>query len=140
MSENKTPQEPGNAPAPHVAALSAAQSVRAEKAARSQSEKIEPTMRALRRILGDYVLEVFPEGFCEAIDGLFKVHAEDADMWAVAEYGNRQERDDALKLMRAYAECAGDKGYTIRQDKETDAEVLRFRVVVRRGSNSDGAA
>jgi hypothetical protein len=36
--------------------------------------------------------------------------------------------------MRAYAECADDPGYTIRQDRTTGASVLRVRVITRKGS------
>jgi hypothetical protein len=101
------------------------------------SAKVEPTMRALRRIIGDTVLEIFPEGFPEMVDNFYNIHTANPDKWDIVELGDEDERDDLLKLMRAYAECAGDKGYTVRQDRTADPSVLRFRVTVRRGTKED---
>lgn len=95
----------------------------------------EPSMHALRRILGDEVLDIFPEGIVETTDELFKLHSNDKSAYAWVVFESEADRNDALALMRAYAECADDPGYTIRQDTATAANELRFRVVVRKGSS-----
>lgn len=97
-------------------------------------------MRALRRILGDEVLDVFPEGFTELVDALYDICKDDKDKWIDAAYGTASERNDALALMRAYAECADVSGYTIRTDRDAEPNELRFRVVTRKGSKGETAA
>jgi hypothetical protein len=117
--------------------LGGAKAVQKQRAKPAGSGVTEPTMRALRRILGDDVLDIFPEGLPNQVDELFDVCMENADFWAEVECESVQERNDLLALMKAYAECAGEKGYTVRQDRTADSDVLRCRVVPRKGSGSD---
>jgi hypothetical protein len=107
----------------------------ARTTAAMRARKVEPTMRKLRRILGDEILDIFPEGLIDAVDQLHDAWRADPEPWAELDFETEAERDDALDLMRAYAECAGDKGYTIRTDPDTEPTVARFRVTTRRGSN-----
>jgi hypothetical protein len=134
----QTPLVPGKA-ASLVGKLSDTSTIEKAKAQPVSGAKTEPTMRALRRILGDDVLDIFPEGLTETVDDFYAVHSENEAKWDEVELDTQQERDDTLALMRAYAECAGEKGYTIRQDRTTAPSVLRFRVTDRRGSKSDGS-
>ena len=136
MPENQTPQSPAKTGTGFGAAIAGAQSVTREARTRKTTDVRETSMHALRRILGDDVLDIFPEGIIETADLLFEAHAKDMDAWAEVQFDDAQERNDALALMRAYAECADDPGYTIRQDRTTEPDVLRFRVVVRKGSGS----
>lgn len=140
MSENKTQLPPGSEGSPFAAALGGIESVKRDPATRSTRPPVEPTMRALRRIIGDEVLDIFPDGLTDTIDALFKAHGADKNTYAEIEFDTADERNDLLALMRAYAECAGEKGYTIRTDSETAPEVLRFRVTVRRGSAESASA
>jgi hypothetical protein len=110
---------------------------------RPQARKVEgpayePSMHAMRRIMGDEVLELFPEGFTDQVDALFKAHNGNPALWAEIECESEDDRDDLFALMRAYAECADDPGYTIRQDRTTGAAVLRVRVITRKGSGKTG--
>ena len=104
------------------------------RANKPSAVKVEPTMRALRRILGDDVLDIFPEGLAENVDALYEAHTKESDQWAEIPLDTVQERDDLLALMRAYAECANHDGYTIRQDRTAEPTVLRVRVTTRKGS------
>jgi len=133
MANTETQLGPGSAVS-LLAGLDSAVEVSKPKAAQPESQAVEPTMRALRRILGEDVLDIFPEGFTDLIDGLYEAHSQDSEKWSEAEYDSADERNDALALMRAYAECAGETGYTIRQDRTASAETLRFRVIPRKGS------
>ena len=135
--EAQTPQSPVNAGSALGAAITGADAVKRSKSQRRTTDVRETSMHALRRILGDEVLDIFPEGIVETADQLFAVHAKDPDAWAAVIFDSPRERNDALALLRAYAECADDPGYTIRQDRTTEPEELRFRVVVRKGSGSD---
>ena len=98
------------------------------------AQKVEPSMRKYCRIMETDPAELFPDGFTDLVDQLFAAHTADPEGWAEAEYESEQERDDSLDLLRLYAECAGEKGYTIRVDYDTDPTVARFRVTTRRGS------
>jgi hypothetical protein len=112
------------------------------QARKQEQPGYEQSMHAMRRILGDEVLELFPEGFTDQVDKLFKVHSANPALWAEISCDSEDDRDDLFALMRAYAECADDPGYTIRQDRTTGASVLRVRVITRKGSakTDDGGA
>ena len=117
--------------------LAAAKSDEKAKAQPVSGGKTEPTMRSLRRILGDDVLDIFPEGLIETVDDFYEAHQENEQLWSELSLDSADERNDLLALMRAYAECAGEKGYTVRQDRTAPPAVLKFRVTDRRGSKSD---
>jgi hypothetical protein len=119
------------------ALLGAHKGVTKPKAQPSATGVVEPTMRAMRRILGDSVLDIFPAGIAKNVDELFDICSEDTEFWAEIQCESVTERNDLLALMRAYAECAGEKGYTIRQDRTAPAHVLRTRVIPRKGSGKD---
>lgn len=114
-----------------------AKDVKRERKPRKVHDKVEPRMRALRRILGDDVLDIFPEGFIDTIDGYYIAHSAKEDLWSEVVLDSPEELRDTLILMRAYAECADGNGYTVRQDRDTDPTLLRFRVVPRMTRNSD---
>ncbi len=87
----------------------------------------EPTMRALRRILGDSVLDVFPEDLIKAVDSAYDFWRNTPDSYLITDFGSETEKADALAVMRAYSECAGDKGYTIRVLADDDPRRLVWR-------------
>lgn len=101
--------------------------------ARKAAEKREPTMRGLRRILGDVVLDVFPEELINAVDTGYKVWVDNPDSYIPTEFASEQDKNDSLHVMRAYAECAGEHGYTIRVLADPDPLLLLWRVTNRRG-------
>lgn len=131
-----TPLAPAKAGAHLGSAITAAEGVKRDKSARARTPVREMSMHALRRILGDEVLDIFPEGIIETTDELFKLHSQDKEAYAFVTFETARDRDDALALMRAYAECADDPGYTIRTDRDTEPNELRFRVTLRKGSGS----
>lgn len=135
MPETRTQPLPDEA-ANLIEGLEGFSAVRKPRARKPEQVKVEPTMRALRRILGDDVLNIFPEGLTEQVDKLYQFCSEDAELWPEIEFDTESERNDTLALMRAYAECAGTTGYTVRQDRTTEPNVLRFRVTNRRGSGT----
>jgi hypothetical protein len=98
------------------------------------SLKKEPQMRALRRILGHNVLDVFPLGIIQAVDASYKFWLENPDSFLDTPFESEAEKDDALLVMRAYAECADDGGYSIRTVKTDDPCLLSWRAQNRRGS------
>jgi len=97
-----------------------------------KQETKEPQMRALRRILGDSVLEIIPEGVRSAVDASYKFWQEHPDSYQDTPMDSAQEREDALLVMRAYAEMAGDDGYTIRTVNDEDPAKFYWRAQNRR--------
>ena len=58
-------------------------------------------------------------------------------------FDSEQEKDDAATIMRAYAEMAGDKGYTIYSQADENPALLVWKVTDRRTrktASSAGAA
>ncbi len=98
----------------------------------------EPQMRALRRILGEVVLGIFPQGLIDSVEKAYVHWQEHPEGYLVTEFDTAQERDDSLAVMRAYCECAGTKGYTIRTETDSPPNVLVWRVQTRRGSKDKG--
>jgi hypothetical protein len=94
----------------------------------------EPQMRALRRILGDQVLDIFPQGLMDSVEGGYKFWETHVDSYIVTAFESEQDRDDALAVMRAYAECAGEDGYTIATQNVGEKHELTWRTQKRRGS------
>jgi hypothetical protein len=97
------------------------------------AEKKEPVMRGLRRILGDIVLEIFPQPLMDAVDSAYKVWLANPDSYIPTAFDSEQDKADSLHVMRAYAECAGEHGYTIRTLADPDPTLLIWRVSNRRG-------
>jgi hypothetical protein len=137
MSTPKTPTQPQPANEERFAdLLDSASGVQKPRASKPEAVKVEPTMRALRRILGEDVLDFFPIGIVDNTDRLYDLCAENADFWAEIKCESVAERNDLLALMRAYAECARTNGYTVRQDRTAGDTVLRCRVIPRKGSGN----
>ena len=137
MAETKTQLERDSRDELLGAILANANAVNKGRGTRRTQAAAEPQMRALRRILGDTVLDLFPQAVMDTIDALIEIHAADTSAYAEAAFDTEQDRDDCLTLMRAYAECADQERLSIRQDKDTDATALRFRVVVRKDSQAE---
>jgi hypothetical protein len=55
-----------------------------------------------------------------------------ADVFQVTPFDTAKERDDALVVMRAYAETPGDQGYTIYTQNDADPAKLVWKVTKRR--------
>jgi hypothetical protein len=124
------PVKPGS----HLAAgITAAEKVTKPKGTRAPVVTREPTMHALVRILGPEVLDIFPDGIAETVTELAAAHAADKSAYAHVVFDSPEDREDALSLMRAFTESTDDPRLSIRQDKNTDPDELRFRVVLRKG-------
>jgi hypothetical protein len=96
--------------------------------------KREPQMAALRRILGNNVLDIFPLELIQAVDASYKFWLENPDSFLDTPFETVEEKNDALLIMRAYAECADDGGYSIRTVTMEDPLLLSWRAQNRRGS------
>jgi hypothetical protein len=92
-----------------------------------------PLMRSLRNILGDGVLEIFPLAMRESVDAVYKFWVDHPDSYQVTPFESEEEKEEALIVMRAYAECAWDTGYTIRVVSDDDPSRLVWRAQNRRG-------
>jgi hypothetical protein len=92
----------------------------------------EPQLRALRRLLGDVVLTIFPEPLRESIDASYQFWLKNPDSYQITDFDDEKEKDDTLIVMRAYAECAWDVGYTIRTVTDDNPNRLVWRAQNRR--------
>src|SRR5208282_5018906 len=77
-------------------------------------KKVPPAFQTLRRILGDTVLEIFPMQLSQAVDQSYMVWKQNPDTYLGTECETVEEMDDVLFVMRACAQIAGEKGYSIR--------------------------
>jgi hypothetical protein len=100
--------------------------------------KAEPLMRSLRRIYGDSVLEIIPQDVRDAVDMVFAYGQIEKDTFQVTDFDTPEDRNNALISMRAYAEMAGDVGYTVYTKDSENAAQLVWKVTARRGSNAVG--
>lgn len=107
------------------------------KATRGQRTTREPQMRALVRILGPGVRDIFPEQFRQAVEQGYQFWKDNNDSYLAVPFDTEQEKDDCLTVMRAYAECAGDKGYTIATRNGDDPLTLLWRAQDRRVIGGD---
>jgi hypothetical protein len=89
-------------------------------------------MRGLRRILGDSVLDVFPEALIASVDKCYTFWQEHPDSYIVTMFDTEQDMADSLVVMRAYAECADGGGYTIRTVADENPLKLVWRAQNRR--------
>jgi hypothetical protein len=90
--------------------------------------KSETSLQALKRMFGDVVFDIIPTEVREAIDVAYKFYLENPDAYLVTEFDTGKSRDDALAVMRAYAEIANPAGYTIRTLKDAADFELHWRV------------
>ena len=97
-----------------------------------QRQSKEPTMRALKRILGVQIEEIFPEGLRESVAAGETFSKEHPDSYLDTEFDDEAERNDVLTVMRAYAECYGDDGLTIATKNTSNPALLRWKVTARR--------
>lgn len=93
----------------------------------------ETVLQALRRILGDSVLEVIPTDVQEAVEAAYEFWSQHSDSYLVTPFDDQTGRDDALAVMKAYAEIAPMGPYTIRVDKDSEPHVLHWRAQTRQG-------
>lgn len=122
------------APDPAVSpakALEASQTFTPQKSAKAVQVS-EPVTRALRRILGDSVLDIFPSGLVEAVDNAYEFWMKTPDSYLITNFDTEQDKLDSLIIMRAYADCADDGGYTIRTLADDDPRRLVWRAQTRR--------
>lgn len=89
-------------------------------------------MRSLRRILGDAIMDVFPDGLVTAVDDAYKFWLATPDSYLITDFDSEQDKQDSLTVMRAYADCADDGGYTIRTLADEDPRRLVWRAQTRR--------
>lgn len=134
MPVQETPLVPDDVLEDNDSPLGALRAVKKPLKTVREGKKVEPSMRKYCRIMEVLPSDLFPDGFTALVDQLFGAHTADLEAWAEAEYESESERDDSLDLLRLYAECAGEKGYTIRVDYDTEPTIARFRVTARRGS------
>jgi hypothetical protein len=97
-----------------------------------KGQKKEPQFRALCRILGWDPRELLPADLCDAVDAVYEFGQKVADVFQVTPFDTAKERDDALVVMRAYAETPGDQGYTIYTQNDADPAKLVWKVTKRR--------
>ncbi len=100
----------------------------------------EPQMRALRRILGDDALELIPFDVREAVDAVYQFGKANPEAFQYTPFDSEQEKDDAATIMRAYAEMAGDKGYTIYSQADENPALLVWKVTDRRTRKTASSA
>ena|SRR6266851_4617544 len=100
--------------------------------------KTEATMAGLRRILGDQVLDVFPQALADAVDRAYRIWKDNPDSYLPTPFDTPQDKADSLFVMRAYAECSPHGPYTIRTLQDPDECLLVWRAQTRRGHKDDG--
>lgn len=100
-----------------------------------ERKPIEPTIHALRRILGTVVKDIFPEEFADAVEAGYRFWEANPSSYLDTLFDSAQERDDSLICMRAYAEIAGPNGdgYTIATRSHDNPAMLVWRAQTRRG-------
>lgn len=112
---------------------------RTDEAAPKTRRKLIPQMRQLRNILGDGVLELIPADLRTAVDAIYAFNKVNPDVFQTTPFDTVQERDECITLMRAYAEMAGDYGYTIYTQDDRDEKLLVWKVTLRRGAKEQRA-
>lgn len=93
-------------------------------------------MRKLRRILGDDVLNIIPITVRYAVDTVYKFSKINPEAFQYTPFDSEQDKLDSLDTMRAYAEMAGDNGYTIYVQADQDPSLLIWKVSERRTRKS----
>jgi hypothetical protein len=97
------------------------------------TDQHETALQSLQRILGDAVLEVIPEDVREAVEAAYKFWEEHSDSYLITPFDDEVGRNDALTVMKAYAEIAPNGPYTIRVDRNSEPHVLHWRAQTRQG-------
>lgn len=100
----------------------------------------EPQMRSLRRILGDSVLDIIPFDVREAVDAVHAFGKANPEAFQYTPFESAEEKESALTIMRAYAEMAGEKGYTVYSQADEDPALLVWKVTDRRTRKTAGSA
>jgi hypothetical protein len=107
-----------------------------KRVARRTDAPHETVLQSLKRILGDSVLDIIPTDVQEAVEAAYKFWSEHSDSYLVTPFDDQKGRDDALAVMKAYAEIAPNGPYTIRTDKDSEPEVLLWRAQTRQGKGT----
>lgn len=94
-------------------------------------------MRAVCRILGINIRELIPADLCDAIDSIYVFNKVNKDTFQSTPFESEAEKEDFLFLARAYAECAGEKGYTIFTKTVKEPEICVWKVTDRRGTRTE---
>jgi hypothetical protein len=94
----------------------------------------EPQMKALCRILGINIRELIPAELCDAIDQVYAYNQIQKDTFQSTPFETEADKEDFLYLARAYAETAGEKGYTIFTKTVEEPEICVWKVTDRRGT------
>jgi len=102
------------------------------KKSRSGRANREPQMRALRRILGDGIMGIFPEELMKSVDAAHEFWQTNGDDFLVTDFDTVQDKEDSVTVMRAYAECAQDNGYSVYTRSDDDPLRLVWKVAKRR--------
>jgi hypothetical protein len=87
----------------------------------------ETSLQTLKRLFGEVVFEMFPQEIIEAVDASYNFWQEHPDSYLVTPFESEAAKNDALALMRAYAEIADPDGYTIRTLKDSPDSELHWR-------------
>jgi hypothetical protein len=104
----------------------------------NSARTLEPPFRALCRVLHIEPRDILPVEMCDAVDMVHAYNKIKKDIFQTTEFDTKEERDDALVVMRAYAETAGDKGYTIYTKNTEEPNILVWKVTDRRGTTPAG--
>jgi hypothetical protein len=105
------------------------------------SQPKETSLQLLHRLFGKDVYDLFPESLMDSVNKAHAFWLANPDPYLVTEFDTAKEAADCLALMRAYAEIAEPEGYTIRQDKDSDPNVLYWKAtkrIRRQGRTDDG--
>ena len=99
----------------------------------------EPQIKALLRIFGEVVYDIFPQTFIDAVESGYKFWVDHPDSYLDTLFDSEQERNDSLTAMRAYSEIAGPDavGYTIATRAHENPAMLVWRAQTRRKHNTD---
>ena len=134
MAQTEKPLAPvANPPASATPEIKIDETKTVTKKRERSTSPAETTLQALYRILGDAVLEIIPEGVQNAVEASHKFWQQHPDSFLVTDFDSQQSRNDALTVMKAYAEIRPGGPLTIRQDHDSAPEVLHWRAQTRQG-------
>jgi hypothetical protein len=103
----------------------------------AESQWREPQIHLLYRVLGESVVDIFPEVFVKSVEAGYLFWVNNPSSYLETLFEDELERDDTLAIMRAYAEIAGEdhEGYTIATRSHEDPAMLVWRAQTRRKHN-----
>jgi hypothetical protein len=98
----------------------------------------EPPFRALCRIMQMDPRDILPAELCDAVDAVYLFNKREKDTFQTTPFDTAEERNDALTVMRLYAETGGDRGFTIYTKTAEQPNILVWKVTDRRGTTPAG--